>query len=179
MKTSIPINALNKANAHVQKPFCQKVRLLVLFLLMSFGIWQCKPSADLAQNADIPDAQWEISKSIRFEYYCNDTLNTKDILFTIRHTGQYPYSNLYLFVTTMAPNGNKQKDTVEFLLADSRGKWFGSGIGDIHSLQLIFKRNIRFGQLGRYIFYIQHGMREKKLQGITDVGILIKNSEIK
>jgi len=154
------------------------MHIYLLFALLTM-IWGCKPSADLAENQDIPDARWDMGKPIRFEYLCKDTLHYKDILFTIRHTGQYPYSNLFLFVTTLAPNGKTQKDTVEFMLANARGKWFGSGIGDVYSLQLIFKRNIRFGQTGRYIIYIQHGMREKQLNGITDLGILIRNSEIK
>ena len=153
--------------------------LLATLLSGLFVLWSCKPSIDMAENQNIPEANWEVDNKLRFEYYCNDTLNYKDILFSLRHTGQYPYSNIFLFVTTLAPNGNSQKDTVEFMLADSRGKWFGRGIGDVHSLQLIFKRNIRFGQVGRYIFYIQHGMREKQLKGVTDLGVMIKNSEIK
>jgi gliding motility-associated lipoprotein GldH len=152
-------------------------RILLLWLLITGITVSCKPSVDFAENMDIPGANWEAEKPIRFEFLSNDTVNFKDILFNLRHTGQYPYSNLFLFVTTLAPNGNTQKDTVEFLLADNRGRWFGSGIGDVHSLQLVFKRNIRFGQTGRYIFYVQHGMREKVLNGITDLGLLIKNSE--
>lgn len=155
------------------------VPIVIAFVMLLSISWGCKPSADMAENQDIPHARWDMNKPLRFEYQCNDTLNYKDILFTIRHTGQYPFSNLFLFITTMAPNGSTQKDTVEFMLANARGKWFGSGIGDVYSLQLIFRRNIRFGQKGRYIFYIHHGMREKELNGITDLGILIKNSEIK
>lgn len=155
------------------------IPIAIGFVLLFCLLWNCKPSADMAENQDIPNARWDMAKPLRFEYQCNDTLNYKDILFTIRHTGQYPYSNIFLFVTTLAPNGSKQKDTVEFMLANTRGKWFGSGIGDVYSLQLIFRRNIRFGQKGRYIFYIHHGMREKELNGITDFGILIKNSEFK
>lgn len=151
----------------------------ILLLAMITILYSCHSAADMAENRDIPDAIWEVGKPLRYEYFCDDTLNYKDILFTLRHTGQYPYSNLFLFITTLAPNGNSQKDTVEFMLADTRGRWFGSGIGDVHALQLIFKKNIRFGQTGRYIFYIQHGMREQKLKGITDLGMLIKNSEIK
>ncbi|MCX7986811.1 MAG: gliding motility lipoprotein GldH [Bacteroidales bacterium] len=151
----------------------------LLGIILVLGTGACKPHVDLAENAEIPDASWDMNKAIRFEYFCQDTLNDKDILFNIRHSGQYPYSNLFLFVNTLAPNGRSQKDTVEFMLADARGKWFGSGIGDIYSLRLIFKRNIRFAQEGRYIFYIQHGMREKTLTGITDLGILIKNTDKK
>jgi gliding motility-associated lipoprotein GldH len=148
--------------------------ILATFMLL---ITSCHPSADLSINVDIPKAKWNAHNAVRIEYNSIDTVATKDIFFNLRHTGQYPYNNLYLFVTTMAPNGNKVTDTLEFLLADNRGKWFGNGIGDVYNLQLVFKRNIRFGQKGRYIFYIHHGMREDELNGITDFGMLIKSAE--
>ncbi|MGC8823856.1 MAG: gliding motility lipoprotein GldH [Bacteroidales bacterium] len=173
MKSKIILNCLYK------RLFYYRI-FQVTFLLIALNmLWSCHNTADMAEKRDIPHAVWDMAKPLRFEYHCNDTINYKDILFTLRHTGQYPYSNIFLFITTLAPNGHSQKDTVEFMLADTRGKWFGRGIGDVYSLQLIFKRNIRFGQTGRYIFYIYHGMREQKLQGITDLGMLIKNSEIK
>ena len=68
-------------------------------------------------------------------------------------------------------------DTVEFTIADNKGKWIGSGIGDIHDVRLVYRRNVRFGQTGNYVFYIQHGMRETEIKEITDVGIRIEDSK--
>ncbi len=148
------------------------IGILTIFLI------SCKSKADLAQNQSIAEAKWSEEQILRFEYYCEDTLNYKDIFFILRHSGHYPYANLFLFVTIKAPNGTTTQDTLEYLLADIKGKWYGKGIGDIRSLQLAYKRNIRFGQQGRYIFYIKHGMREKILNGITDLGMLIKNIDL-
>jgi gliding motility-associated lipoprotein GldH len=66
------------------------------------------------------------------------------------------------------------KDTIEVILADNRGKWLGSGLGDIWDLQQIYKENIRFAQQGRYTFEYQQAMRTEKLPFILDVGLRVE-----
>jgi gliding motility-associated lipoprotein GldH len=129
------------------------------------------------QNIAIDHSAWPEGKILRYEYNSTDTVTTKLLSIGLRHTGLYPYSNIYLFITTLAPNGKNIKDTVEYNLVNDNGKWIGSGIGDICDLRLAYKHKARFGQQGKYIFYIQHGMREKILNGIIDVGIRIEDAK--
>jgi gliding motility-associated lipoprotein GldH len=150
-----------------------KNNLLVFILLL---IVSCSNLEDFSEKTTIKGASWPIKDKCRFEYNVNDTVASKDIFINLRHTGMYKYSNIYFFVTTLAPNGKSLTDTVEFTLADKRGKWAGSGIGDLYDVELAYKRNVRFGQQGRYILYIQHGMRDQQLEDITDVGISIRNT---
>lgn len=154
------------------------LKFLIIFVAVLFFPY-CKTSIDYAENKNITEAKWEDQQIIRFDYTSSDTLNSKDVIIVLRHGGHYPYRNIFFFITTLAPNGKKITDTVEYLLADEKGKWYGKGVGDIRTLQLFYKHNVRFAQAGRYIFYIQHGMRNKILEGITDVGLLIKNSDTK
>jgi gliding motility-associated lipoprotein GldH len=129
------------------------------------------------KNEAIIGAKWPNNKIFRFEYISNDTLSTKNVEINLRHNDFYKYSNIYLFVTTIAPDGKSLKDTVEFTLANAEGKWAGSGIGNVYDLRMFYRHNIRFGQEGKYIFYIQHGMRETELDDITDIGIRIENAK--
>ena len=149
-------------------------RVLLLFPLIFAA---CVNLNVFEKNQAVENASWPIHKIYRFEYSSTDTINTKDFFINLRHTGLYKYSNIFMFVTTIAPNGQNIKDTVEFTIADNKGKWIGSGIGDIHDIRLVYRRRIRFGQTGNYIFYIQHGMREEELKEITDVGIRIEDSK--
>jgi len=129
------------------------------------------------QTETIKNASWPSDKAFRFEYNSTDSLAVKDMFINFRHTGLYNYNNIYFFVTTIAPSGTSIKDTVEFTIADTKGKWAGSGIGDIYDLRLSFKKKVRFGQLGKYVFNIQHGMRDMKLKEVTDVGFRIQDSQ--
>lgn len=129
------------------------------------------------QNISIDHSAWPFDKILRYEYYSGDTLAPKEFSVNLRHTGLYKYNNIYLFITTIAPNGKSIKDTVEYTLVSDKGKWIGSGIGDIHDIRLAYKHKIRFAQQGKYIFYIQHGMRDNVLHGIIDVGIRIEDTK--
>ena len=137
----------------------------------------CGPFSEYTQNQAIDDATWQANKVLRFEYISNDTISEKDLFINLRHTSLYKYNNIYFFVTILAPNGLCVKDTVAFTLADVHGKWAGKGLGDIYDVKLAFKHNIRFGQVGKYTFLIQHGMRDMKLKEIADVGICISEIE--
>jgi gliding motility-associated lipoprotein GldH len=104
----------------------------------------------------------------------SDTLNSNNVLFTIRNGSSFPFRNIYLFVTTTSPDGKKITDTLQYNLADEKGKWFGKGFGDIHELKLPYKSNVYFPLKGTYEFRIQHGMRVENLKGVYDFGLRIE-----
>jgi len=85
------------------------------------------------------------------------------------------YSNLYLFVTIKGPDGNKQRDTVNCMLADKRGQWLGKGIGDLWDLKIPYIGDFKFAQEGKYTVSFEQAMRVKNgLKGITDVGLRVE-----
>ncbi|HOT13395.1 MAG TPA: gliding motility lipoprotein GldH [Bacteroidales bacterium] len=151
-----------------------KLSLLVLVVLT---VLSCVNREQYVQNFSIADSKWKISNKCRFEYINNDTVSPSNVYFNLRHSGNYKYSNIYLFVTTMAPNGNKIIDTLEYNLADAKGRWIGKGLSDIKNIKLGYKKAVRFSQNGKYMFYVTHGMRENELEGIIDVGIIIEKSK--
>lgn len=148
-----------------------------LLFTISLLVYTCVNINMYEQSVAIDHSSWTAGKILRYEYNSTDTITTKALSIGLRHTGLYQYSNIYLFITTIAPNGKSIKDTVEYTLVNDQGKWIGSGIGDICDLRLAYKHKARFGQQGKYIFYIQHGMRDDILSGIIDVGIRIEDAK--
>lgn len=146
-----------------------KILLLILLVLQS-----CDPDRVYEKNVRIPDGIWSQENIIPFEVVIEDTSGTYNLYVNIRNTSLYPMSNLYLFITTTAPSGHSVKDTVEVILADDRGKWLGSGLGDIWDLQQLYKRNIRFARKGRYLFEYQQAMRAKQLPFVLDAGLRVE-----
>ncbi len=64
-------------------------------------------------------------------------------------------------------------DTLNFRLADDRGRWLGRGIGDLYFIRLPYKQDILFPYKGIYRFEIVQGMRTD-LEGIRDVGLRVE-----
>jgi len=146
--------------------------IFVVFVLFTFA--SCDYKNVYEKNAPIPGGSWQNKNVLRFWYDVKDTLTVMNISINLRHTGLYKYSNLYLFVTTEAPNGKTHRDTLEFILADNKGKWFGRGVGDLYDIRMKYRNNTRFSQHGRYYFLIEQAMRDEKLEQVIDVGMRIE-----
>lgn len=149
----------------------RKLQILLLILVV---LQSCDPGRVYEKNIKIPDGIWSKENVIPFEVMIEDTSSTHNLYVNIRNTSLYPTSNLYLFINTTAPSGHSVKDTVEVILADDRGKWLGSGLGDIWDLQQLYKQNIRFAQKGRYLFEYQQAMRAERLPFVLDVGLRVE-----
>jgi gliding motility-associated lipoprotein GldH len=145
---------------------------IALSLLIGFS--SCDSKRIFEENTEISNSVWDASEKVKFEVTITDTISGNNVLINIRHAGFYPYSNLFLFVNTTFPNGKTTRDTVECMLADDKGKWFGKGLGDLWDARILFKRNVRFSQSGTYIFEYEQAMRVEQLPGVMDVGLRIE-----
>lgn len=116
---------------------------------------------------------WYHSDKKRFEVEIADSMVSFNLMVNIRHTTDYPYNNLYLFILTESPAGGSVKDTLEINVTDKRGKWLGYGFGKIKHISRMYRKNIRFSHPGKYVFTIEQAMREEKVP-VTDVGFRIE-----
>jgi gliding motility-associated lipoprotein GldH len=149
---------------------------IVLFCLLLATV-SCKFSSVYEKANDIKDGDWSKTQTIVFDVPITDTVSGHDIYFTLRNTNDYPYVNLFLFVNTISPKGAMKKDTVEFTLADDKGKWLGKGVGDVFSTESGFKRNIRFPYSGTYRIEIIQAMRDDVLKGVLDIGVKVEKTK--
>lgn len=137
----------------------------------------CDSARIYEENITIPDTGWELSNKLKYEVDIIDAAVNTNFYVNVRHAEAYPYSNLFLFITTNFPDGKKSIDTLECVLADEKGQWLGDGIGDIFDNQIPFKKNVRFPKAGKYIFEIEHGMRTPRVPLLMDIGLRIEKTE--
>lgn len=148
-------------------------KLHLIFLLLAIIFVTCSNHKVFDEVRGIPNDEWHLANKLEFTVPINDTSAAFDILVHIRNANEYEYSNLWMFISTTAPNGESMTDTVEFFLAAPSGKWLGSGLGSVNSMLIPYKSNIRFPFRGIYQFELKQGMRKETLPGIMDVGIRI------
>jgi gliding motility-associated lipoprotein GldH len=150
-----------------------------LFVIILAGIFliSCDNNRVYEENVNLDDHRWNRSNTLIFNVEITDTVSPHNIYVNVRNGGQYSYSNLYMFIRTVSPSGQWIRDTVEFTLADEKGKWFGNGLGDIFFLQLPYKENVRFPYPGLYSFELEQAMRSEELKQIFDIGIRIEKIE--
>jgi gliding motility-associated lipoprotein GldH len=154
-----------------------KVKIKILpFLVSAILLSNCGRNVVFTDVQVMKSKTWKLADIPEFNIPVEDTVNSNNIYFTIRTGSSYPYRNIYLFVTTTAPDGKVITDTLQYNLADEIGNWFGKGVGDIHELKLPFKTNVFFPEKGTYRISIQHGMRIGDLEGIYDFGLRIEKN---
>ena len=78
------------------------------------------------------DLGWSADSIVEFKYFVADTIKKYDLSLKIRHTVEYEFQNLFLFL------GGGNKDTIEIILANKNGKWLGSGVSSIRELEYVF-----------------------------------------
>jgi gliding motility-associated lipoprotein GldH len=142
---------------------------LIFFLVLS----SCNSKVVYTNTHAMKGEVWKLADTPIFEVPVTDTLTSNNVVFTVRNGASFPFRNIYLFVSTTSPDGKTITDTLQYNLADERGKWYGKGFGDIHELNLPYKSNVFFPRKGNYVFKIQHGMRMENLKGIYDIGLKI------
>jgi gliding motility-associated lipoprotein GldH len=119
---------------------------------------------------------WESKEVIEFHIPVSDTASIYNTAICIRHTGQYDYSNLFLFVTALAPDGKSVRDTLEITLADEHGKWLGKGAASVFTQYHSYRQQVKFPVSGIYTIRIEQAMWAQQLKFITEVGFLLEKA---
>ncbi|CAN5531866.1 gliding motility lipoprotein GldH [soil metagenome] len=147
------------------------------FLLCVLLCSSCDSARIFEQNQAIPESGWGVTNVVKFDVDIKDPATAANFYINVRNADGYPYGNIFMFIKTTFPNGKGSTDTLECVLADDKGKWLGTGAGDLYDNQIPFKRNVRFPLAGIYHFEIQQGMRQDDIPLITDVGLRIEKAE--
>ncbi|NLO03116.1 MAG: gliding motility lipoprotein GldH [Bacteroidales bacterium] len=138
----------------------------------------CDSTRVYDEYKQVTRSEWHKDSLVVFEVPVNDTVLNYNLFLNIRNEVNYPYSNLWLFVEIVQPDGMAVKDTFELILADPSGKWLGKGLSGIRSRRAIYRRNVFFPLSGNYLIKIRHGMRPEMLKGIHDVGVRIERASM-
>ena len=150
-------------------------------ILVAF-LCACDSAKVFEQNIAFEKYIWSVENQPKFQAEITDTLCEMNIIVNIRHSANYPFSNLWIFVYTNRPDGAQDIDTLECVLAAKDGRWLGSGLGDIWDIQIPLKTQV-FSSPGDYFFQIEQAMRYgdkariEHLPEIMNIGLRIEKKE--
>lgn len=133
------------------------------------------------------DASFKAAEPVEFEFSISDSITTNNIYIQIRNNKDYAYSNLFLITEMQNPKGTIVIDTLQYEMADARGRFLGKGVSDVKESLLCYYEDCSpkpFSATGTYKFSIRQAMRKngevagiQNLEGITDVGLRIEKIE--
>jgi len=154
---------------------------VLFFLIIGVLLTSCDANRVFDEYQAVPNT-WNKENIISFNITPTDSVKPYNLFVNIRNTNTYKYSNIFLIVDMVNPNGKTEKDTLEYKMAEPSGKLLGTGYTDIKENKLWYKEGFVFNETGIYTVKIQQAMRERgkvkgveNLDGITDVGFRIEN----
>lgn len=117
---------------------------------------------------------WAREQVLNYEVEVDSLNKSSDISLELTYNNDYPYSNLYLFVSANDTIGNEIfSDTLNITLADEFGQWKGDGWGGVYQQIVEYKNSYKFSTSGTYKISVKQGMRDNSIKGIERVGVRI------
>lgn len=123
----------------------------------------------------LPVEGWKKNDTLFFQIPVTDSVPTTFRLFAeARNKSDFPYRDLYLFINQNLLDSTVWKtDTVTIHIADSTGRWLGSGWSNIYQSETFIK-SVRSLHSGNRFIKITSGMKDENLSGLNDIGIRIE-----
>ena len=171
-------NKLNLLSRKISRTQSQKLKGIIIAAFASFLFFSCEKTALYEQYQAIDNTLWEKNKEYYFTFQVEDISIPYNLFLEVRNNNLYPYQNLWVFCSEELPVGPLKRDTVECMLADDYGKWYGHGIS-LYQSSFPIRSQYKFPYAGQYTFSFRQGMRDNGLKGIQEIGFRIEKTSTK
>ncbi len=125
-----------------------------------------------------PAAGWAYGESYVYMPDIEDSIAQGQLALLVRHTNEYPFSNLWVEIQSQQPAGEGIEvvtDTFCITLADIYGNWLGRGTGaTIEKLDTVYAD---FTVTDGSPLRLRHIMRPDRLEGLEKVGFIFQPFE--
>lgn len=155
------------------------MKKVIAYIVALISLASCSSNCIYSHYEDLPMAGWPSDSAYEFRFDVTDTIQAYDIILNLRHSEHYPYRNVWFFTElyqTDSVSGHitLSSDTLEYYLADRRGRWLGNGFGRLKDMPMLIQSNMYFAHPGTYYMQVKQGMREEKLCGVSELGLTVQ-----
>ena len=140
--------------------------------------WSCNSLDVFEKNVFFPKHEWESSNQPSLEFQIVDTTATYHIYVVVRHEDAFRYKNLWLNITTQAPNDKPLAQKVNLVLANNSNGWLGTGMDDVFDHRIKITQSPIHLKKGTYRFTLQQIMREDPLLYLLNAGIRVEKTKL-
>ena len=140
--------------------------------LISLLLSSCSSDTLFDQVESFKSKAWVQGDQIIFEVDVEDTLQPFDFEITLRTSTDYAYSNLWIYISSKAPDDVTSKVAQRINIARPDGSWIGKASGTIVESKLIY-RTQSFPFKGKYIFTLEQATQQEQIPEVLDIGLRI------
>lgn len=122
--------------------------------------------------------EWKQTVKPRFEVQIDDTSKAYDFIITLRNNTDYQFSNLWIYLNSKTPKGEKSREPYQIRIVDDYGKWLGKKTGSSVENNVVFSKR-KMPYPGKYIFEIEQGIIQESVNNLLDITFIVRESEVK
>jgi gliding motility-associated lipoprotein GldH len=144
-----------------------------LWASLCFVLIACGGSPIFDKSHSFQQQKWSEDEAVVFEVEVEDTVTPYDFVITLRTTTSYAYSNLWLFISSTAPDGITSKVAQRINIARGDGSWIGSVSGSVVESKLTYKTQ-SIPYKGSYTFKIELATQQPEIREILDISMRVE-----
>jgi len=152
--------------------------LIFSLIFATTALTGCMDSPYFQKDIAIPQYRWRYDYQPSFKVEIKDTAALYNLYFIVRHTGAYPFSNIWMWIYTKEPGDTTfQRSRIEIPLAEKSGKWLGRGMGELWEQRMPITRDdapMVFKKPGIYEIRFEQNMRINPLPELLQVGLRVE-----
>lgn len=120
----------------------------------------------------LPESVWAYDTTLSFtpDTLADSVARGGALVLAVRHSADYAYANLWLELSWDDSDTTERRDTVNMILADTHGRWLGTGTGV--SKQKLDTVSRHFDLRRRMPVRVRHIMRANSIVGIEQIGLI-------
>ena len=149
---------------------------LILFCFIGLFL-SCSESPYYSKSHEFPDETWSINEKPRFKVNILDTNVRYDFTFYVRTTSDYAYNNMWVFLHSTDPSGEKSKEAFEIKTANKDGSWIGEKSGSIIEHKFDKLKKVKFSKKGKYTFSFEQASDKGNLKNVLDATLVVQKTK--
>lgn len=153
-----------------------KVHKLLYALFGLLLLVSCQEQAMYEKVYAFENEEWTQKVKPLFKVDITDTTKEYDFILTLRTTTDYQFNNLWIFLNTTTPSGQKAREPFEIKITNPDGSWAGKKTGTVVEIPLYFRRR-KMPEKGQYKFLIEQGITESKIDQVLDIGLRVEEAK--
>lgn len=149
------------------------MRKIALFILLAGTLAGCGPTPMYEKVYRFEGDKWEQKVKPVFKVDVKDISTEYDFVLTLRTTTDYEFNNLWVYLNTITPSGQKGREPFEIKISNPDGTWAGKKTGTVVEFPLYFKRR-KLPEKGTYTFVLEQAITASTIDEVLDIGFKIK-----
>lgn len=147
----------------------------LLFTLVAFTT--CTQQKFFEQYRKLDQQSWNRFNILKFEVPVKDTINTFDIIISIRHFPEFSVEELPINLTIYMPSGEMRTADHVLNFTDKEGNKLSECLGDLCDISFPVREGLVFPGTGTVRIEIENKWPKLELPGIMEAGLILKRSK--